>query len=293
MNVSSGRLRNDDVLPSRPRSYPLPRRFVYLELIVISLISALVIFAWVPAILSIFRYGTVLASALRAAIFLNITAVSLLLFHLFVKNEQRRVQFILTDEFLAYKSALGVKKIRLDDIHSVSLIRFPVSCGVMEVKSGQGTINVPLILQNISDLTELMEEACGRVAGVRSVPQATWRRIHLLSAIADDAARRASAVFRPLLITSLAMLPAAVFIGAVYWDMSIIPLMLWSMAGLIVPLCVYATADIIIRVRGTQELDGQVPRHGSIDEKKVYAWSGFAFFLLYLIAGIVYKALVL
>ncbi|MBN1308156.1 MAG: hypothetical protein JXA18_09590 [Chitinispirillaceae bacterium] len=217
----------------------------------------------------------------------------MLLFHLLVKNKQRQVQFILTDEFIVYRSSLGVKKLRLADIQSVSLIRFPAYCGVMRVESGQDAITIPLLLQNIGDLAARMEKACSQIAGVCSVPQATWRSIHLISAIAEDASRRASAVFKPMLFTSLAMLPSALFIGAVYWDMSIIPLLLWSMAGLVVPLCFYATADIFIRFRRAKECYDHAPRYGSIDEKRVYAWSGIAFFLLYLIAGIVYKALVL
>ena len=135
--------------PPPARCYRLPERFVYLELTVILLLSALVIFAWVPALLSIFRYGSVLPSAMRAAIFLNITAASLLLVHLFVKREIRRVQFILTGEYLAHKTTLYLKRVRLADIRSVNLLRLPAGHGMLSIGNGETAIAFadPEILQ--------------------------------------------------------------------------------------------------------------------------------------------------
>lgn len=286
-------LRDNAALSSTTLFYSLPQRFVYLELLVFLLIATLLIFAWLPAVLSIFRYGTILPSALRAAIFLNVTAFSLLIFHLFVRREMRRVQFILTDELLVHKTSLRIKKIPLAGIRSVVMIGFPVIGGVLIVNSVEGSITIPLILQKTGDLIFRFEGACRDMAAACSVPEATWRKIRLTGQLSESAGRRSSAVFKPLFITSVVVLPVSVFIGAVYWDMSIIPLMLWSVAGSTVPLCAYAASDIIIRLHEAGNGDGHATPNARIDEKRVYAWSGLLFLMIYLFAGIIFKAFML
>jgi hypothetical protein len=97
-------------------------------------------------------------------------------------------------------------------------------------------------------------------------------------------------VYRPLLTLSIFMLPVNVLIGAVFWNMSILPLMLWAVSGPFFPLFSYAVADILIRRRPTQP-DFEVAL--SQDDLRIVIRSGFVFFLLYLVSGIVYKAYIL
>ncbi len=283
---------------SLPRVYLLPRHFVYGEVILFSLIVFLAVFAWIPVILSFFTFGTILASALRTVIYLTVTAVSLLLFVFFIKREMRTMQFVLTDEHLMRTTFAGSKKIRLAAVQSVSLIRFPVNNGMMVVDSGQGTITVPLILQQISDLTMRIETICAAGATACPADAATWQKIHQLGRLSERAARRSSAAFKPLLITVVSLLPVSAFIGTVFWNMSIIPLMLWSLAGPVFPLCAFAAADFRIRLRDARyarhaQKNGYEMTYGITDEdKRDYARSGLFFFSLYLIGGIMYKALV-
>jgi hypothetical protein len=271
--------------------YPFPRRFLYAEVILFSLISTLMIFAWMPAFMSLVTYGSILGSALRAAIFLNITAVTLILFVAFIKRELRRLRFVLSDEQLIFQTSSREKKLRLSTIASVSLVRFPLGGGIMVIESGDGQLSIPLIIKNSADLVTRLREYCA----TRNQEVATgthWDRIGIacsLSAIASDRDRK---VFGIVLPACIFMLPLNVLVGAIYWNMSIVPLMIWSVAGPFFPFAAFACADLLLRITTARHF--RAPQHTNLpDEDRVLARSGVLFFILFMVSAIAFKALVL
>ncbi len=275
------------------RLYTLPSRFIYFELLIYILIFCLFVFGWFPSIVSILRYGIVLPSAQRAAVFLNITAVLLFLFYLFVKREMRLVAFILTDDSLIFKTSQGSNKISFPEIRSVSFKRFSVFGGFLIVNSYDETISIPMMLLKISDLIERLEHAYRKAAGSSVVPDTMWRDIQKAGLISESAARRSTVAFKPLLSISGIIVPASVFIGALYWDMPAIPLLLLSVSSAIFPLCSYAVSDLIIRRHEAMCYDKNTITAERFDHEKVYVWTGLVSLLIYLFAGTIYKILII
>ena len=278
-------------MPLFMKTCPLPKRFLYAELMLLSLISALMILAWIPAVLSLITYGSLLASALRAAVFLNLTAVTLILLVLFVKRELRRFIFFMTDEHLGVGTPSRNRKIRLAAVESVSLLRFPLGGGVVIIESGDGSLTIPLIFENCYDLFTGLREVLNR--NKPDISTATdWETIRRACSLSEMAAHRAEKVFTTILTACIAMLPVGFLVGAVYWNMSVVPLMLWSIIGPLFPIAAYGSADLILRTAFVRSDDaGGVMRKP--DENRILTRTALVFFLLYLVCAVLYKAVFL
>ncbi|MBN1759228.1 MAG: hypothetical protein JW863_12960 [Chitinispirillaceae bacterium] len=274
------------------RTYPLPRRFLYAELLIYSLIGTLLLVAWIPAILSIITYGSVFKSALRAAFFLNLTASTLIVFVLFVKKELRRVKFVITEEYLGFQSASRGKKIRIATISSFSMLRFPLGGGVLIVDSADGTLSIPLMIERCSDLVSRLREY--HTAGISDETLSNdWESILRTCRLTETTTERSLRVFRSLYTTCIVALPLNMIIGAVYWDMSIVPLILWAIAGALFPLATYGSADIILRLQTSRLSKKNLPLPDASDELRIFSRAGLAGLLLFLVCGILYRTIVL
>lgn len=291
LNLPRGKLIKKGGTAASMKIYPLPRRFLYAEVILFSLISTLMIFAWIPAVMSLVTYGSVLRSALRAALFLNITAVTLILFVLFVKRELRKVRIVLSDEHLVFQTSSHIRKIRLSAIESCSLVRFPLGGGILVIESGDGPLSIPLILENCSDLlARLRQYDLSR--DTSTVNEARWDRIGIAGSLSAAAARRAEKVFSGVMTVCIAMLPLNVLVGAIYWNMSVVPLMIWSVTGPLFPFAAFAVADLLLRMKTARHY--REPHHQyPLNEDRILAASGMLFLILFLLSAIVFKALVL
>jgi hypothetical protein len=279
--------------PFADQRFKLPRHFVFIEMVLFSLISTLMIFAWLPAILSIFTYNMVLPSALRAALFLNVTAVCLILLILFMKRELRSVEFIINDEVVVRKGLTSLRQIRIAAIQTVSFVKFPVTGGVIVIETSRGSLTVPLMLADITRFVTILEHVCRHSEGTFRFSSTQFNDLMRIAKRTEDKQKRASAMFGPLLSISITLLPVNVFVGAVFWDMSIVPLMMWSITGPLFPIVFYSVTNGILLVsEKRREGSGSVvDQH--LQVVRVYGVSGYMFGSLYLISGIMFKALVL
>ena len=274
--------------PFADRKFLLPRHFVFTEMVLFSLISTLMIFAWLPAILSLFTYNTVLPSAMRAVLFLNGTAVCLILLVLFIKREIRSVEYIINDEVIVRKGLTNIKQVRIAEIQSVTLLKFPVTGGVIVIESARGSLTVPLILENIREFVTVLEQVCRSAKEGFRFSSVQFDDLMRAVTFAELKQQRTSAVFRPLLTLCISLLPVNVFVGAVFWDMSIVPLMLWAIAGPLYPIAFYSVTSGFISLKERQ-LSVEA---SSLRVANVYGVSGILIGSVYLISGIVFKAFI-
>ena len=275
----------------RSRCYPYPRHFLYTDMLFFSLVSGLAIFAWIPALLSLFTYGAIISSALRAAIFMNFTAGCLILSLIFIKRELRQYRFVLSDRSLTRKGLNRERSVSLNAIREVLFIRLPGSGGMILVESDTEKIRIPLFVDNIGDLVSRLEHICKTVVPSCSTGEDTWRTIKFFSGKYEMVSTRVRRVFRPLMTLCIAMLPISTFVGVLFWNMSIVPLLLWGIISPFFPMAAYAAGDIILRIFTPTEVRNR--ESISDNEKAVFVRSGLFFLILYLITGIVIKALIL
>lgn len=293
MNSPNSSLPPQSSTPFADQRFKLPRHFVFIEMVLFSLISTLMIFAWLPAILSIFTYNTVLPSALRAALFLNVTAVSLVLLILFMKRELRSVEFIINDEVIVRKGLTSLRQIRVSAIQTITMLKFPVTGGVIVIETPGGSLTVPLMLANISRFVTVLEQVCRHSEGAFRFSSTQLDDLMRIAKRTENRQQRASTMFGPLLSICITLLPVNVFVGAVFWDMSIVPLMMWSITGPLFPIVFYSlTSAVLIAGEKRREASkDSVDQHMQV--VRVYGVAGYVLGSLYLLSGIMFKALVL
>ena len=270
----------------------LPRRFLYIELLMYSLICTLLIIAWVPAIISLINYGTVFPSALRAAGFMNFTGIALLVFIRFVKKELRSVRFRLSEKQICFQTASRERGITTSSITSISLLRFPFGGGIAVIESSDGSLSVPLA---ITDRHGFFSRLCEYLTVIDSpaAERTDWKALLRTCMLTDISAQRAQKLFNTLLLLAITALPLNMFIGAAYWNMSIIPLILWSVAGTLVPLAAYTIADIILRLLAARTEPIQFSETFTLLENRVLARVGLVCGMLYLTGGILFRIIIL
>lgn len=280
--------------PNEPcEVFSYPGRFLYGEVVLFSLVSTLMIFAWIPALISLFTYGAVVASALRAAVFLNITAVALMLLFFFVKGELRATRFILTDSAIARKTSTKVQRIPFSGVTGVSLLTYPFGGGVLSIESRETTMVIPLLVQPVDLLVHKLELICSSCAIGCAVEPDLWKRVHAEARLSKFIAGRSENFFTPVLTLCISMLPFHIFTGAFFWDIGVIPLAIWTVAGPIIPLAGYAAADIVVRRMARKKTD--TPLFASMPEiaDTVFVRAGYITLCGYLLAAIFFKTLVL
>jgi hypothetical protein len=198
------------------------------------------------------------------------------------------------DEFLACSTSFHLTKMRLLGIESVAFRPHPFTGGVIRVATSRQAIVIPLTLRHCGDLAARLQEACSDTAISCTVAAGTWHEIRRRCARADAAIRRASRLYPPLLRMSIGLIPAILFVGGFFWDLPLVPLMLWTIAAPLAPYAACIAAEGIIRVRERRDVSrgGREGEAATVDEVKYFVRCGLAALLLLLAAGVIGKAFI-
>ncbi|MCX7727662.1 MAG: hypothetical protein N2053_12545 [Chitinispirillaceae bacterium] len=267
-------------------SFTLPEKHIYVEAISFSLVTSLIIIGWIPAIFSFLQYEEIIPSAWRALIFLNFTALMIFCAYLFLKKGLKKTVYVFTDEYIIFKSLFTLKEIYLGEIKKISFFPLPLSKGFISIEGEKEVIVIPLSLKNITSLVYRLEQ----IAIEFSIPLSNynWNELRIKAQFSEYHQNRASFIFKPLITTSILMLPFNFFVGAIFWDMSLIPLMLWSLTGSLMPILSYAISDLIINIR----VEKRKKIIEDAEEKRIYVWCGIGVFCFYLFFSIIYNAII-
>lgn len=275
------------------QTYKYPDQFLYPETILNTLIGTTITLAVIPALVSLLNYGTILPSALRAAIFLSVTAISLLLFMLTIKKEIRNSSFTLTPSHLTHTTASRRRKLDLAKVTALSLIRFPWGGGVIVLEGANTRFTLSLFIDGIAQLTATLQQHLTQTGATPGTTEETWNRIHWSSNCSQEVTNRTRRAFKPLQ-QSIAIISAInLSIGIFFWDMPIIPLLLWAISGPIFPLGSYLFADILLRRTYAATRFSDEQQHDSENQRHIHIAAALAALIIYLFFGTVYKAMVM
>jgi len=270
--------------------FRFPDRFIYGEVVLFSLVSALLIFAWIPALISFFSYGSVVASAMRAALFLNITAIALILLFFFIKGEIRATQFLVGDATITKKTSTKVTKIPFAAVTGVSLLRYPFGGGVVSIESRDVTMIIPLLVQPVGLLVKRLELLSSN-SGSCTVEPGVWKKIHATARLSKLVAEQSGRFFGPMLTLCITMLPLHIFTGAFFWDMSVISLAVWTILGPLFPLAGYAAADLFIRYATSKKPPETSTAALHSAAEVIFVRVGYITLCCYCMAAIIYKTI--
>ncbi|HON12443.1 MAG TPA: hypothetical protein PLE24_16385 [Chitinispirillaceae bacterium] len=223
--------------------FRLQRRFLYTEVIFTAVVAGVFVLSWIPSLLSFVTYGIIIGSALRAAIYLNSTIAALLFFMFFLKRELRRVEYIVTDDRIIRKSPYRISLIRFTDVLRINFIKIFPSKGFLVLYSNDGSIKVPLYLEELDIFLETLRKNL-EVSGKASVLDLTgFRKAEGKSAVYMKAYRRSLDAFFPLIGFSFLVFAANFLIAEEFWGMDMVRQLFWAVIGLFFPVCAYAVYD--------------------------------------------------
>ncbi len=269
--------------------FRLQARFLYLEMLFLYAIASFCIISWFPPVFSLLAYEEILRSALKASVLLNMTALILFLLYKFFKGEMRRISIMITDNQIIKKGFSGTTSVCFSDITSLEYIRMPGLRGFLKFSTSDKVLKIPLFMEHTVKFTASLQTRLNEYPKVLANINKT--QLYEDATVFQDSYQRSLKAFSPLIMISLLLFFINTIIAVEFWGLALIPILIFAMTGLFLPLIAYHLADVKINqsVRNLLRSDtAQI--HNSCME---YLHSGFLTFILYLLVGILFKAVFL
>lgn len=274
--------------PESRKTFRFQKRFLYIEILFLSAVSIFLIASWLPTILTYIVYDMVVTSALRAALYLDITAAAGIFLFFVIKKEVMKTEFILTTDRLIRKSPYRITVVRFSEIVSISFIPAPLIRGFFRIKTTQSSLRIPLYLDNMTDFVDSLSTLLQISAGVtlNNMESARTRAI-----VYRNSYQRSLRAFYPLFAVTIMTVVGNAFIAGKLWELPLVPILFWAMCGLAFPLFAYFLADSSINRRCRKH-----PVSGTasyLSPAHDYLQYGLLVGILYLISGILFRSLFL
>jgi hypothetical protein len=271
------------------KAYSYQKRFIYIEAPLYSLIGTLLLLSWFPLIIGYLAYGTLYPSTIRFGIFFDITASVLITIILFVKNNLEKNIFVITDEAIIFKAPGKIRTMFFSNINLCKHVQTSFAEHV-QITSSDKTILLPFSINGIHDLLLHLNEYLIVNGKAGTLDEPSPGTMLVAARLRKHAYPREKKAFSPLLLTTFFLTFFNIFIAYKYWELEIIPVLMWAIVGFLVPLNSFALAEQFInrQVNGTnsQLSDNQIEQI----LQSSYLLSGILFLFLYLTAGILFKA---
>ncbi|HEX3020272.1 MAG TPA: hypothetical protein VHP36_08210 [Chitinispirillaceae bacterium] len=269
--------------------FRLQPRFLYLEMIFFCVIASFCIISWFPPIFSLLAYETILQSAVNASVLLNITALIFFLLYKFTKNELRRFCIIITDDQIVKKGFSGTNAIRFSDITGLDYIRVPALRGFLKISTADSVLKIPMYIEHPTLFLTSLQSRLNDYSIISANIVGPQLREDV--SVFQDSCQRSRRSFLPLIFISLFMFCFNTLIAVQFWDLALIPVLLFAITGLFLPLFAYYIADIKISrsVRNLLRTDSAEIYNSGME----YLHCGLIIFILYLFIGILFKAVFL
>jgi hypothetical protein len=269
--------------------FRLQPRFIYLELLFLYAIASICIISWFPPIFSLLAFEEILRSAINASLLLNLTAFVIFLLYRFIKDEIRHISVIITDDHVIIKGFSRTTSVRISDIINVQYVRIPVIRGFLKLSTSDNVMKIPLLIEHT--MTFITSLQCRLNKNPNVSASINDKRLYEDVKVFQDSYQRSLRAFSPLILISLFMFFFNTIIAVEFWELALIPTLLFAMTGLIFPTIGYYIADVKINhsVRNLLRSDTAQMHNSNME----YLYSGFLIFILYLFIGIFFKAVFL
>lgn len=266
--------------------FRLQPRMLYLELFFLYTIAFFCIISWFPPIFSLLAYEGILRSAINASLLLNFTAFVVFLLYKFIKGEMSRVSVIITDDQVIKRGFSRTTSVRFSDINNLQYVRIPGIRGFLKFSTSDNVLRIPLFIEHtvsfIASLQSRLNENPNSLTSINDT------RLFEDVKVFQDSYQRSLRAFSPLILISLFLFFFNTIIAVEFWELALIPTLLFAMTGLIIPSFGYYIADVKINHSVRNLLRSNTAEMHNCGME--YLYSGFLMFILYLFIGIFYKA---
>ncbi len=268
-------------------TFRLQRRFIIFETAVVVFVSGIIVLSWIPAALSFASYGVFLDSTVKAAVYINATAVIILLFMSRIKRELHKIEYIITGDRIIIKSPYRTVAVRFSEIRSVRVSNIFPGREILKINSGNSPVRIPLFLEKNRSFLELLESELIQQGKSEAIDTAEFSRAKNRSEIYYRDYLCSLKVFYPLIGVSISLFLASILISELYWDMDLIRQLLWSVYGLFFPVSAYAFCRWHINRAAFKNISA-LPRR-CVAGQKDYLIYGFISLLIFMISGICFR----
>jgi hypothetical protein len=217
----------------------------------------------------------ILPQALRAAIYLNITAFAIYILYKLIKRELKQTVIGIQGTTIALKRYNRISTIECTDIIGLKYVQLPFVKGFLHLETPSATLSIPLYVENLKDFVSSFH-TCIRDSGKSSLlDQQTFNQLISDSIVYQNAYIRSLSAFRPVIALSILLFSANSLIAKKMWELDLIPQLIWAITGLISPVVTYFISDLFI--------NRIVKRQARLDEQFNKEW----FFLQYRFWGLI------
>lgn len=269
--------------------YSYQKRFIYIEAPLYSLIGTLLLLSWFPAIIGYLAYGVIYPSTIRFGLFFDITASVLITIILFVKIDLKKNMFVITDNAIIFKAPGKLRTMFFSDINLCKHVQTSFTEHV-QITSSDKTILLPFSINGIHDLLLRLNEYLIVNGRTGTLDEPSPSSMLVAAKLRKHAYPREREAFSPLILATIFLTFFNIFIAYKYWELEIIPVLMWAIIGFLLPLNSFTLAEQLInrQAKGTENQfsENQMEKISH----SFYLLSGFLFLLLYLTAGILFKA---
>lgn len=235
------------------------QRYVFFELSVLWLMVTIFVISIFPPIISYLTYKEILRQALRATIYLNITAFAIFMLYRFIKRDLRQTQIGITDKTIILKRKDSISSLNIEEITRIRFIKMPFIRGFIQLESPSAVLALPLYIENLSGFIESFRSAFKTSANKNLLDSEITDQLIKESFVYSRAYQRSLKAFTPVLFLSLTICLTNAVIAEKIWEFRIIPKLIWAISGLALPIATYFFAEILvntlIRKKFTHELN--------------------------------------
>lgn len=269
-------------IPDNQINFSFQKRFLYLEIILHIIIGSVFIISWFPAIISIISYNVIITSAIRAAIYLNATAIAFLILFSFFKKEISKYSIIVCTDKLILKTPYKISSVSFYDITSINIVTIPLIRGYLKITAENKTLIVPLLVEQPEKLLRSVQDGISHCGKTGLLTDDSIKKIKKRLLNFEISYSRSVNSFSTLSRSCLYMIFINVFIAKEVWVTGLIPILLWAISGMFFPPVVYAFTEWKINL-----FSKTAPLLVSSEE---YILSGFLLFPFYLVSGILFRS---
>ena len=264
--------------------YSYQKRFIYIEAPLYSLIGSLLILSWFPAIIGFLVYDVIYPSAIRFGLLFDLTASITIAIILFVKNDLKKTLFVVTEDSIIFKAPGKLKTVFFNDITLCKHVQTSLSEHV-QITSADKTILLPFTINGIHDLLLHLCEQLIVNGKTGTLDEPSPGSMLVAAQLRKHAYLREKKAYSPLIQTTFLLTFFNIFIAFKFWELELVSGLMWSIVGFLIPLNSFALAEQLINKQFKGDGSQMEETHFSF-----YLLSSILFLMLYLAAGIFFKA---
>lgn len=233
------------------------------------------------------------AALYRLVLFACLTLVLITIFAVKINRVLQSVEFILTEERVGYRSALKSTSIRLEDVAWFGRKNIAGVGGWTEIRDIHGTgIRIPSVVDRFPEMLTIVRERLKMLGKTDAFDQSDTDAMIRDAWIGEFSSRRTKPAMKTIFWITIGSMILSLVTAARIWGIPLLFVVTWAIMGAIFPLFAYLAANRALSLQIRHKLTYLSPESIDVSTTPIYARSALVFTCLYLLVGILFRAMV-